>query len=258
MNVIKVSFNAGSIKDRESIDQAPDKIEKHCKNFYLKESGELPVLNFEDLDVDNGNIDESHDKIEKKVFTLKDFSVLLGGDHSITRPAFKGFASGKRNPGIIVFDAHPDLMQPFDTQEDYLRALIEEGVLKAQNVILVGVRNSDKEEVKYIKQKGIKVYSMKKLASEGKNVICDDIMEIARSWSDLYLSIDIDALDPGSAPGVSYIEPGGMTTRELLYFVQRLKMLKHLGMADIVEVNPSKDINDMTVAAAAKILVELS
>jgi len=99
---------------------------------------------------------------------------------------------------------------------------------------------------------------MKEIAIEGKREVCESIMSVAREWDGSYLSIDIDALDPAYAPGTGHSEPGGLTTRQLIYFIQRLKILKNLNAADIVEVNPKKDVNDMTSKVAAKLIAELA
>ena len=71
-------------------------------------------------------------------------------------------------------------------------------------------------------------------------------METARQWPALYISIDIDAVDPAFAPGTGYIEPAGLTSRELIYLVQRFKLLKNLKMVDLVEINPEKDFTTKT------------
>ncbi|MFC1648106.1 arginase family protein [Nanoarchaeota archaeon] len=258
MRVIKLPFNAGSLKHKNGLEQAPGAIQDAVKQFYMNESGFLPMLDFEDVGVDNSNIDGSHAMIENKIASVEHFSAVLGGDHSVTMSSFKGFARNKQNPGLIVFDAHPDLMESFGTHEDYLRTLIEKGDLKPSNVILVGLRNAHSQELSYMKQKGIKSFSMKELAQEGLQDSCDAIMAAARDFSDLYVSIDIDVLDPAFAPGVSYREPGGLSVRELLYFVHRLKNLKNWRMADIVEVNVLRDVSGLTVKAGAKVLVELA
>ena len=83
-------------------------------------------------------------------------------------------------------------------------------------------------------------------------------MSVARKFDALYVSVDIDVLDPAFAPGTGYTEPGGLTTRELIYFIQRLKNLKNIQMWDLVEVNPEKDVNNLTVMVAAKLIVEMS
>ena len=97
---------------------------------------------------------------------------------------------------------------------------------------------------------------MKNISIEGIRNICDALMESAKNFDGLYVSFDIDAVDPAFAPGTGYPEPGGLTSRELFYFVHRLKNLKNLKAFDIVEVNPEKDINDITSRLAAKLCVE--
>ena len=104
----------------------------------------------------------------------------------------------------------------------------------------------------------MKYYTMNEITTEGKDVVCDAIMAAAKDFGALYLSIDIDSVDAAFAPGTGYPEPGGLTSRELLYFIQRIKLLKNLKASDIVEVNPEKDVNGITSKLAAKIVVELA
>ena len=99
---------------------------------------------------------------------------------------------------------------------------------------------------------------MKKISEESLHDITDAIMSAAKNFSHLYISIDIDAVDPAFAPGTGYPEPAGLTSRQLFYMLHRLKNLKNINIIDIVEVNPKKDINNMTSKLAAKILVELN
>ena len=97
---------------------------------------------------------------------------------------------------------------------------------------------------------------MKQIFEHGVKNVVDAVTEKIRSWPAVYLSIDIDACDPAFAPGTGYREPGGLSSRELIYFVQRLNKL-NLGMVDIVEVNPSMDVADLTSKLAAKLMLEL-
>ena len=83
-------------------------------------------------------------------------------------------------------------------------------------------------------------------------------MSVAKNFEAMYISIDIDSVDPAFAPGTGYIEPAGLTSRELLYFLSRLLLLKNFRMADLVEVNPDKDFKNLTVKLAAKIIAEIS
>ena len=85
---------------------------------------------------------------------------------------------------------------------------------------------------------------------------CDSIMEFANG-KELYVSIDIDVVDPAFAPGTGYCEAGGLTSRQILYLVSRINRIKNLRAVDIVEVNPEKDVNNQTIKLGAKILSEL-
>lgn len=181
--------------------------------------------------------------------------LFLGGDHSITYEVFSN------NPceGLLIFDAHPDVYQEFSlpTHSDWLKFLVEDGKINAENVIIVGLRSFHKDEIDYLRNKKIKFLTMKNLYDDGSRQVCDSIMEFVSKFKSLYLSIDIDVVDPAFASGVGYIEPGGLTSRDLIYFVQRLKNLKNLKKVDIVEVNTDRDVNNMTAKLAAKLVYEL-
>ena len=86
--------------------------------------------------------------------------------------------------------------------------------------------------------------------------VCDTIMENIRSWGNTYVSVDIDFLDPAFAPGTGYLEAGGASTRELLYFLKRIKMINSVKAFDLVEIIPDKDKEGITVKAGAKVLSE--
>mgnify|MGYP003967326017 FL=1 len=99
---------------------------------------------------------------------------------------------------------------------------------------------------------------MREITRDGLHDVADAFTAVARTFDAVYVSIDIDVLDPSFAPGTGYIEPGGLTTRQLIYFIQRLKNLKNIELWDLVEVNPSKDISELTITTAAKLLVEMA
>jgi agmatinase len=260
MKLFKVPLGAGALSKRQGLEKGPDRIVEQLKDIYLTEAGILPLFEIKDIKVDNSNLTESHKSIEEEVAKENHYCALLGGDHSITYPAFKAFAKNNPGAGIIIFDAHPDTQdyQKPPTHEDYLRVLIDEKIVDKNNVVIIGTRNMSKEEKKFIEDNKIKNYPMKEIGFEGLREVADNVMSVARLWPKAYISIDIDSLDPAFAPGTGYIEPGGLSTRELIYFIQRLKMLRNIGMFDIVEVNPEKDFNDMTSKAAAKLIVEMS
>ncbi len=263
MKLIKIPFNGASMNKRDGQELAPDAICSHFDEMYCNEVGVKTDPSIASIDIDNNNVEESFQLIEKELTEIfgkaTEKICLIGGDHSISYPAFRAFAKGKTSPGLIVFDAHPDCMHDFKppTHEDWLRVLIEEQSIKPEHIILVGIRSCDKQEIDFLKTHNIRYFTMKQIAQEGIQQICDIIMENARLWSDLYLSVDIDAVDPGMAPGTGYCEPGGLASRELLYCIQRLRLLKNLSAVDIVEINPKRDINAMTSKLGAKLIREL-
>lgn len=258
MKLLKIPFSKGSLGKSEGCRLGPDKIAELTEEFWFSEDKALPMFDIEKVDVDQNNLSLTHDNIFKKISEIKTNFIALGGDHSITYSTFKAFAKNFKNPGIIVFDAHSDLMPPNNLDhETYLRKLIEDKIVKKENVVLIALRNWDSEEFKYIKENNLKVYPMKNIEMEGLPNICDAIMSVAKDWDALYLSIDIDVVDPAFAPGTGYTEPAGLSSREMFYFIHRIKLLKNLKAIDIVEVNPEKDIHDMTSRLAAKMCVEL-
>ncbi|MBS3115656.1 arginase family protein [Candidatus Woesearchaeota archaeon] len=259
MKVIKIPFGGGGLGHGDGAKDAPDKIQEQLHDLHANEAGIKPNFEFEEIEVDNFKIEASHNNIYKKILTLKEKSIILGGDHSISYPCFKAFASNNKNAGIIVFDAHPDLMDKvgIDSQEDWLRSLISEGIVDKNKVIVIGVRNSDRIETDFADENRLSIYYMNKIFEYKIENICEAVMEKIRKWENVYLSVDIDAVDPAFAPGTGYKEPGGFTSRELIYFIQRLNKLNNIKMIDIVEVNPSLDVADLTSKLAAKIMTEL-
>ena len=240
MKIVKIPYSEGTDLNKGT-EKAPDEIIKQLNEIWSNE-------NFQD---------NKYKVIHSNLNELKDGDIFLGGDHGISYYVFKKFFLNK-NAGILAFDAHPDLFQHFDKpmQTDWLYFLIKENIIKPENVILVGIRNSDMKEISFLKDYKIRYFSMRSLFNNLQDS-CDSIMELARNFSDLYVSIDIDILDPAFAPGTGYIEPGGLSSRELIYLIQRIKLLKNIRKYDLVEVNPEKDINLITCKTAAKIIKEL-
>jgi len=267
MKIVKVGSSQGCLGKNVGCEKAPDEVLKALKDFSLDEKGTQKseisgissgakgfVGGFEvvECEVVEGNVEETNENIINC-----EGDIFLGGDHSITYGSFIGFAKKFNNPGLLIFDAHPDCENNFKppSHEDFVKVLIEDGFLKKENLVIVGVRNWDKKEFYFLRDNKIKYFSMKNMGNIAE--VCDTVMEICRGFDGLYLSIDIDVVDPAFAPGTGYLEPGGMSSRDLIYFVQRLRLLKNLKRADIVEINPDKDVNGMTIKFGAKILREL-
>ena len=243
MKIIKIPFSGGSLGKNIGCESAPDEITK--------------LLNIEpiNLDVRNKNMEETGRVVYEFVKSYNDKLFLIGGDHSLTYYSFKAFAEKNKDCGLVVFDAHPDMQgSDFVTHEDYLRILVESSLIRTSNLVLIGVRSISKEELEYLLEKRIIYFDMGKIYEFGVREICDLIMEKMSNFSKFYLSIDIDVVDPAFAPGTGYLEPGGISSSDLLYFLNRVKNMKNLGIVDLVEINPNKDVNNITVKLGSKIV----
>ena len=260
MKILKIPFSGGGLGKTKGTELTPDKITSYLKKDFLNENHTLPLFNIEEIKINQSNIEETNKAITLKVKENLNnpLTIILGGDHSITYSAFTAF-SKLENPGLIIFDAHPDCMQNFTppTHEDFVKVLIKNKLLQPKNLILVGLRNWHKDEYKFLKENNIRFFTMKQLHRDLHN-ITETIMENARKFSNIYISIDIDVVDPAFAPGTGYPEPGGLTSRQLIDMLQKIKNLKSIKMIDIVEINPTKDKNNITSKLGAKIISELN
>lgn len=176
---------------------------------------------------------------------LKVFS--FGGDHSVTYPLVKAAAKYHPNLSILHFDAHPDL---YDNYEDNPNShaspfarIMESGLVK--RLVQVGIRTINGHQREQAKLFGVEVLTMQNWR---------DVFNI-QFVSPLYVSFDLDCLDPAFAPGISHLEPGGLSTREALSVIQSLRL--NIVAADLVEFNPTQDSSNMTEMVAAKIFKEL-
>lgn len=173
--------------------------------------------------------------------------VCLGGDHSITLPVLRALAARHGPLEILHFDAHPDLYDHYDgnrrSHASPFARIMEEGL--ARRLVQVGIRTANRHCREQAARFGVEVIEMRDFRPE----------RVPPLAAPLYASIDLDALDPAHAPGVSHHEPGGLTVRELLAVLhaQRARLVA----ADIVEFNPDRDLQGMTAAVAAKLVKEL-
>lgn len=257
-DIIPIPFSGGGLGHGNGANEAPEKIIKELQELYANEDGMRPQYTIcKAIRVDEQHLANSHEAILHCSMQQKKPTLFLGGDHSITHPLVKGYLTYCKDFHLIIFDAHPDLMDDFrpPTQEDYLRVLVEENIVLPENITLIGLRNWDAEEVQYLKEKKISYYRMVDVYSQGIESVISNVL--AKNALPLYVSVDIDVVDPVEAIGTGYLEHGGMSSRELIMALQRLRRSGRIQRCDIVEVNPSKDINNMTSKLAAKCLVEL-
>lgn len=154
-------------------------------------------------------------------------NIFLGDSHELTFPVIKGLKT--ENLGVIIFDAHADCID----DDDLVPSLVR--LLGRQNVVLVGLRNKSAREIEFLKENNIRFFSMKEISREGNFETSEALMSIARGFGSLYISVDADVLDPAFV-SVDCPEPGGFSVRELLYFLQRMKLVKSFKAADLCEL----------------------
>lgn len=166
--------------------------------------------------------------------------VFIGGDHTVTASTFPKIKTEQ----LVILDAHFDLYGNSEKLHhgNWLKWLIEKGTIDPQKIVLLGVRSWDKTELEYASNKGIRFIPF------------DRPSFLDFSDKPTYLSIDIDVVDPAFAPGTKYMEPGGWLSRSILEVVKILR--PSLVAMDIVEIDASKDFNNMTSKLAAKIIKE--
>ena len=190
-------------------------------------------------------------EVTKEIIQNGKIPAILGGDHSLTN----GSVRGMNKSTLVVFDAHLDFRDEFEglklSHATFLRRLYEDDCVS--NLIHIGSRAATKAEWDFVNKDDIKIIDMQKIYNleSGLREFKDELT----SSNDIYVSIDLDVIDPAFAPGVGNPEANGMTSREILEFIYCLENFKLTGF-DIVELIPSYD-NGSTSALAARLLAEL-
>lgn len=222
------------------------------------------LRNLEEVIAFSNNLYETvNETVEKGRFPL-----ILGGDHSLSIGSIAGISKHYENLGVIWYDAHGDLNTLESSPSGNihgmpLRALLGEGEealtniggyknkVKPENVVLIGMRDLDEGEKKYIKEAGILTYTMADIDKLGMGQVISETIEYLKDKTDgIHLSLDVDALDPVETPGTGTIVPGGATYRESHLAMEMLHESNLIVSADLVEVNPLIDEYNKTARLA--------
>lgn len=173
--------------------------------------------------------------------------LVLGGDHSVTYPVVRAVAAAHGPFTLLHFDAHADLYDELDgdrfSHACPFARIMEEGLVA--RLVQVGIRTLTAHQRAQAARFGVEVVDMRAVAAGARPQVSGPV----------YVSVDLDVLDPSCAPGVSHWEPGGLTTRELLTMLQAIDA--PIVGADLVEYNPLRDASGMTAMVAAKVCKEL-
>lgn len=211
-------------------------------NFY--DAGDL-VLPF-------GNVDKSLQMIyetTKMIYEDKKFPIMLGGEHLVSLPAIQAAYEYFKNLKVIHLDAHTDLRNDYEGEVNSHATVIKKvaDLVDASNVFQLGIRSGTREEFAYGKM-NTNLYFNRLIEP------LDEVVEKCAA-NPVYITLDIDVLDPAFAPGTGTPEPGGVSFRELLYAFDKFNKLNVIGF-DLVEVAPPYDHADITSIVAAKIVRE--
>ncbi|WP_100009974.1 formimidoylglutamase [Lentibacillus sediminis] len=221
-----------------------------------------PIMDFGDIYMDPtdviGNQQRAYEGMREAYATKAAKKwMILGGDHSISYSSIKAFAEQHGKVGVIQFDAHHDLRNTEDggpTNGTPFRRLLEEDVLKGENLVQIGIRDFTNARAyhEYALEQGVIVYTMADVEQMKINSILEkEFARLAMEVDAIYLSVDMDVLDQTFAPGCPAIGPCGMGSRTLLGGIEFLAQQDKVGAMDIVEIDPTVDFRNMTSRVAA-------
>ena len=210
----------------------------------LDDLGDVPVAN------EVGSVADSTaitDAVREQLAAGRQL-ISIGGDHSVTYPILRAFREFHDDLTVVHIDAHPDMYDdldgnPLSHASPFARAL-EDGCMST--LVQLGIRTANQHQVDQAARWDVTMLSPRQL----------DRFEPESLRGPIYLSVDLDGLDPSCAPGVSHHEPGGLTVREVLDVIDALP--GPLVGADVVELNPTRDLVDMTAMVGAKLVKEIA
>jgi agmatinase len=229
---------------------------------------ELGVVDVGDVEMLSGETDEALARLEAAVTQVAQsgaLPIVLGGDHTIALPDVTGVARhvGWGRVSVIHFDAHADTGDSqFGSLHGHgtpMRRLIESGACRGDRFLQVGLRGywPEPETLDWMGHQGMRSFEMTEVVSRGLGPVLDEASAIALDDCDgVFLSVDVDVVDPGMAPGTGTPEPGGLSSRQLLDSVRHLAMTLPLAGMDVVEVSPPYDHAEITAYLANRVVLE--
>ncbi|KAL3381172.1 hypothetical protein AABB24_001343 [Solanum stoloniferum] len=224
----------------------------------LTDVGDLPVQELRDTGIDDDRLMSIVSESVKLVMDENPLRPLvLGGDHSISYPVVRAVSEKLGGPiDILHLDAHPDIYDAFEgnkySHASSFARIMEGGY--ARRLLQVGIRSINIEGREQGKRFGVEQYEMRTF-SRDRQIL--ENLKLGEGVKGVYISVDVDCLDPAHAPGVSHIEPGGLSFRDVLNILHNLQ--GNIVGADVVEYNPQRDTADgMTAMVAAKLVREVA
>ena len=222
----------------------------------------LRVIDYGDIDVFPGYIEQSVAHIQGELEPIVQsgvFPVVLGGDHSTSLPVLRAIAAKHGMLSLVHFDAHPDFWPPGSPQRPVhhgtiFRIAAEEGLIDPKTSVQIGIRGSlSMGLLNEVREAGFHVITADEFSRQGVRAATEAVQRIASL--PVYVSLDIDSVDPAFAPGTGTPEVAGLTSREIVELVRGLRGLPIVGF-DIVEVAPAYDTSEITALLAANLVYE--
>ncbi|MFH1391621.1 MAG: arginase family protein [Candidatus Diapherotrites archaeon] len=241
MKLVKVPSSQGSLEKNIGCELAPEIL---CS----KEAESVKVIP-NDLETTEENI------YSKAKEVIKQKPIFVGGDHSITYSLFKAFSEEFEKPCLLIFDAHADCDVFFKpvSHQDLNRAVIEENLIEKERLLIIGLRKVFDVEKPFFKEHKISIISSEEI-HKNFNKAKEQLQKFLGEQKNIYLSIDIDALDPSIAPGTGYREENGLTKQEFFEVLEMVLDSGKVKAADLVEVNPKLDDEGKTIKLGKNII----
>ncbi len=264
----RVSYRPGARFGPRAIRQATSTRGEHSLALDVEPFRVLDVVDAGDADIIPAWPERGHAMAYRRILDVMSSGavpIVLGGDHSITWPVVSAVAQtlAPRRVGMIHFDAHAD------TADDEggvraghgtpMRRLIESGALAGEALVQVGLRGywPSPATFDWMRSQGMRWHLMREIEERGVDAVIDDaIREVMEHADVVYISVDIDVVDPGMAPGTGTPEPGGMLSRELLRAVRRIASSVDIAGMDVMEVAPPYDHAEVTAMVAHRCVLE--
>jgi len=256
--IIGIPDESQSHSIREGTSKAPEQIRKisNVMDSYKrdeKKSVGYPLNGISKKVFDYGDITRQQiPEIFQKMIRDSKIPISIGGDHSLSAAIIKQFTKSNKI-SLVYFDAHPDFITSTKNYYGSVFGDVSE-FIDLQSSIQIGVRTPEQEEIDNLKEAQIMVISPFDIAEKGISKISQQIMDVL--GNNVYVSFDMDCIDPSHAPGVSVPVPMGISSLDAVFLLKKIARRGILGM-DIVEVCPSYDVNNRTSHIASRMIGEV-
>ncbi len=245
---------------RKGTSEAPHFIREisNLRDSYTRAGNKFLGLPFDGIGekkiLDYGNISKNQiDEVFERIISNSKIPIVMGGDHSISRNIIKAISKNKGPLSLVYFDAHPDLIS---STQNYYGSVFYDVLpnIDLKTSLQIGIRTPEPEELDNLNKYGIKVITPFDILEKGIKEISKLILKTI--GKNVYISFDMDCIDPAFAPGVSVPVPMGLTNVEAMYLLKTIVKQGIIGI-DIMEVCPSYDIKDRTSHLASRMISEI-